>query len=81
MRGWWLGVALGMGACAGDKDDHGEGEGPICAEISQACHEPGDAGNAEAEACHEIAHEADEEACEAERERCVTLCTEADTGT
>jgi hypothetical protein len=81
LRAAWYVVVLGLWACAGDKDDHGEGEGPICSEISEACHEPGEAGDAEAEACHDIAHEADEDACEAERERCLALCTEGGSGT
>lgn len=67
-------------ACNGTKDDeHHEGEGPICSELSELCHEAGEAGVAGAEACHDVGHEADEAACEAELESCRAIC-EGDTG-
>jgi hypothetical protein len=71
--GVWTAFVVLVG-CGGDEEDHEEG--PICSELSEACHEAGESGDAEAEACHDIAHEAVEADCDAELDRCKTLCDE-----
>lgn len=63
-------------ACNGGKEDEHDhtGEGPVCSELAELCHEAGEAGDADAEACHDVAHEADEAACEAQLESCQAIC-------
>ncbi len=63
-------LALFVSACA----DHTDDLGPSCLAIVTACHEPGEAGDADAEACHEVAHDADEAACTEQEADCVALC-------
>jgi hypothetical protein len=59
--------ALLLMACSG-KDDP-------CVEITEACAELGAGGDVEAQGCDEVAQGEDEDACEAERTRCVDYCS------
>lgn len=71
-----LGLVLALGwlaGCEGDDEEIPE----VCQEISDACHEPGEAGDAASEACHDIAHAADEADCEAEHDACIDTCEAA----
>jgi hypothetical protein len=70
-------LALSLFACA----DHAADLGPSCLAIVEACHEPGEAGDADAEACHEVAHDADEAACTEQEADCVALCEASTAGT
>jgi hypothetical protein len=65
-------LVTGFAGCNGGK--HAE-EGPICSEIAEACHHAAEMGTStEAEDCHDLAHDADEDACDAQRDDCVALC-------
>jgi hypothetical protein len=66
MRVVWWGLFL-VGACS-KKDDP-------CEEITLACAELGAGGDVEAQECDELALGEDEDACEAERTRCVDYCS------
>jgi hypothetical protein len=69
-------VVLALGACGeetGTHDDLGE----ACAPIAEACHEVAGLGDAELDECHDIGHDGDEAACEAESERCLAVCAAA----
>ena len=68
-------LAATLVGCGG-KDEEEHEQGPICTELTEACHEAGETGDAEAEACHDITHEAVEADCETELDRCTTLCAE-----
>lgn len=71
-------VGFGMSGvgCSGGDEEHEEG--PICGEIAEACHEVAEMGdNQDAIDCHDLAHEADEDACSAEHDACVDLCEAA----
>jgi hypothetical protein len=78
-----LAVSLAfLGGCGDDDDDekdHDSGEeeqelDPICDEIREACHDA-DEGTGKPFECHEIAHENDVDACEAERDSCLEACS------
>lgn len=76
MRVGWLVVALVGIGCSSD-NGHDHELGPMCQEIIDACHEPGEAGDAASEACHETAHEGDEAVCETEHDACIQTCEDA----
>lgn len=81
MRLVWMAMAVVGIGCDGESDDGQVEElGPICQEIVEACHEPGEAGDAASEACHETGHEGDEDVCETERDVCIATCEAAATG-
>ncbi|MEQ1569118.1 MAG: hypothetical protein ABMA64_26010 [Myxococcota bacterium] len=69
---WMMVAAFAVVGCNGGETHE---EGPICAEIMEVCHEASEGGDAEAVACHDVAHEADEAACEEQRDACVETCS------
>jgi hypothetical protein len=79
--GWlWLGIAMAaLTACSGGKDEEHAEEGPICSALSEMCHEAAES-DPEAADCHDIGHAADEDACDAETDRCKGICEGGDTG-
>ena len=62
-------------AFVGCKEDDG-GEGPICEQLSDACHEADENGVEGASECHDIAHEGDEDACDEALDGCKQTCAE-----
>jgi hypothetical protein len=70
MRGWGWFVWFWVAGCGHEQGTH-DGLGEVCEELAAACH---DATSDDAFACHEVGHEGDESACEAELEACVDLC-------
>jgi hypothetical protein len=68
--GLWIAAML-ISACNGG---HSHDLPPSCQELVDLCHDPGEAGDADAEACHEIGHDGDEAACDAEYDACITTC-------
>lgn len=67
-------------ACDDDDDDeHGGESDPMCEELGEVCHEPGET-NAMAQECHEIGHAGDAAACAMAYDDCIALCTGAGTG-
>jgi hypothetical protein len=78
MRLGWIAITLvGIGCSDDDDDGHDDELGPMCQEIVDACHEPGEAGDAASEACHETGHEGDEAVCELEHDVCIDTCENA----
>lgn len=72
-------VGFGFAASVGCSGDEEHDEGPICTEIADACHHVAEMGdNQDAVDCHDLAHEADEDACSAEHDACVELCEAAE---
>jgi hypothetical protein len=67
-------VAVALVAGCGGADDDEHELGPNCQAISDACHDADEAGVDGAAECHETAHHADEDACEAELDACTTTC-------
>ena len=60
---------------AGCKEDDG-GEGPICTQLSDACHDAEENGVEGAAECHDIAHDGNEGACEKALDGCEKTCAE-----
>ncbi len=60
--------------CLGDGDG-GDGDGdPLCRALGSLCHDTTDAAG---QACHELGHENDPEACRRRFDACATLCLAA----
>lgn len=75
MRPLVLSLCLVLVACAGGEDsDHEHEVGPICEELGEVCHEPAENGDVDAQACHDLGHDGDEVACEAEQAACLAVC-------
>jgi hypothetical protein len=70
-KGWMMMLAL-LVACDGGDDS--AGEGPICAALSEACHEADENGVKGAAECHDIAHEGYEDACDEALDECKKTC-------
>jgi hypothetical protein len=66
-------------ACDDDDDDHGGEASPMCEELGEVCHEPGET-NEMAQECHVIGHDGDAAACEMAYDECIAFCTGAGTG-
>lgn len=65
-------------ACNGGHDsDHDHEVGPLCTELGEVCH---DVEGADAQACHDLGHDGDEDACEAEYDACIATCTPVPVG-
>lgn len=58
--------------CGGKDEDHEEG--PICSDLSDLCHEADEQGVEGAAECHDIAHDGDEDACDAALADCEVTC-------
>lgn len=72
-------AALLLLACGGTTEDT-TALGESCTALAEACHHGEDMGDAPSIACHDIAHEGDEAACEAELDPatgCVAACDAA----
>ncbi len=61
-----------LASCGGDEE-----LGPECQAISDGCHEAEEAGDERGIECHDIAHEADEDTCTAEKDACIADCEAA----
>ncbi len=77
MRLGWIAIAFAVIGCSNSDDGNDDELPAVCQEIVDACHEPGEAGDAASELCHETAHEGDEAACEAEHDDCIATCEAA----
>lgn len=63
----------GFAACLDVCLDHGAGEDPFCRAIGSVCHDSeSDAG----QACHDLGHDGDADACRREFDACARLCLE-----
>jgi hypothetical protein len=82
MLGVLAAVAWVAPSCNGDADDdhshdHGEGLGPNCLDIVNACHYKDDGTPGEVNTCHIVGHDGEESECELIRDDCVAACEAA----
>jgi hypothetical protein len=61
-----------LGGCGHDSEAHSHGSAQ-CDELGELCHDAG-AIDPDAEACHEVGHVGDADACAARYDECITLC-------
>ncbi len=85
-----LAVALPVG-CGDSDDDSGQsGTGGaqgrdeeglrMCCVLGALCHRPGEQSNAEMQACHELGHENDPDACREGYQDCLDICAAGGAG-